>query len=203
MADYKILNASHDDASAMCDIFLAHISAHTEYISHGEIQMGVGTGYFKDGEFITGVAPEARAAWMKYITGNLADEEGAAVYKAVDADGTILGFCVTEIMEDGADPFAMVCDVLVKEDLWNKLKVDYPNNINGDYIDIDGVSFTYRSTDFFEPMDNIMKKSDIIDGYHVMNLEETVKWKEKVGTEKHLEDANLIKNYLGKLEAKL
>ena len=94
-------------------------------------------------------------------------------------------------------------DVLVKEDLWNKLKVDYPNNINGDYIDIDGVSFTYRSTDFFEPMDNIMQKSDIIDGYHVMNLEETVKWKEKVGTEKHLEDANLIKSYLGKLEAKL
>jgi len=94
-------------------------------------------------------------------------------------------------------------DVLVKEDLWNKLKVDYPNNINGDYIDINGVSFTYKSTDFFEPMDNIMQKSDIIDGYHVMNLEETIKWKEKTGKEKHLEDANLIKNYLGKLEAKL
>jgi len=94
-------------------------------------------------------------------------------------------------------------DVLVKEDLWNKLKVDYPNNINGDYIDIDGVSFAHRSSDFFEPMDNIKKKSDIIDGYHIMNLEETVKWKEKTGKEKHLEDANLIKNYLGKLESKL
>lgn len=94
-------------------------------------------------------------------------------------------------------------DVLVKEDLWNRLKVDYPNNINGDYIDIDGVSFTCRSTDFFEPMDNIMQKSDIIDGYHVMNLEETIKWKEKTGKEKHLEDANLIKNYLGKLESRL
>ena len=94
-------------------------------------------------------------------------------------------------------------DVLVKEELWNRLKVDYPNNINGDYIDIDGVSFTCRSTDFFEPMDNIMQKSDVIDGYHVMNLEETIKWKEKTGKEKHLEDANLIKSYLNKLEAKL
>ena len=94
-------------------------------------------------------------------------------------------------------------DVLVKEDLWNKLKVDYPNNINGDYIDIDGVSFTYRSSDFFEPMDNIMQKADVIDGYHVMNLEETVKWKEKTGKEKHIEDALLIKSYLNKLEAKL
>ena len=94
-------------------------------------------------------------------------------------------------------------DVLVKDNLWNKLKLDYPNNINGDYIDIDGVSFTHKSTEFFESMDNIMEKSDIIDGYHVMNLEETVKWKEKIGTDKHMEDANLIKSYLGKLEAKL
>ena len=94
-------------------------------------------------------------------------------------------------------------DVLVKEDLWNKLKVDYPNNINGDYIEINGVSFSHKSSEYFESMDNIMQKSDIIDGYHVMNLEETVKWKEKVGTEKHLEDASLIKLYLNKLEAKL
>ena len=94
-------------------------------------------------------------------------------------------------------------DVLVKEDLWNKLKVDYPNNINGDYIEINGVSFSHKSSEYFESMDNIMQKSDIIDGYHVMNLEETVKWKEKVGTEKHLEDASLIKSYLNKLEAKL
>ena len=48
-----------------------------------------------------------------------------------------------------------------------------------------------------------MRKADVIDGYHIMNLEETVKWKEKVGTEKHIEDANLIKNYLIKLESKL
>ena len=94
-------------------------------------------------------------------------------------------------------------DVLVKDNLWNKLKVDYPNNINGDYIDIEGVSFTHKSTEFFESMDNIMKKTDIIDGYHIMNLEETVKCKEKIGTEKHIEDANLIKSYLNKLEAKL
>ena len=32
-----------------------------------------------------------------------------------DADGNLLGFCVTEIMEDGADPFGMICDLLVKE----------------------------------------------------------------------------------------
>ena len=114
MADYKILNASIDDAPAMCDIFLAHISAHTEYISHGEIQMGVGAGHIENGRLVTSPAPLGRHFWMKYIHGNITDEDGAAVYKAV-LDGEIIGFCVAEIMEDGADPFGMICDVLVRE----------------------------------------------------------------------------------------
>jgi GNAT superfamily N-acetyltransferase len=120
MVDFKIYKALYDDASVLCDLFIGHISSHKEYISHGEIQMGVGVGYFEDGRFVTDVAPGARDAWMKYITGNLADAEGAAVYKAVDAEGNIIGFCVTEIMEDGAAPFAMVCDVLVKENCRTK-----------------------------------------------------------------------------------
>jgi ribosomal protein S18 acetylase RimI-like enzyme len=41
--------------------------------------------------------------------------DDAAVFKAVSADGVIIGFCVAEIQEDGADPFGMVCDVLVDE----------------------------------------------------------------------------------------
>ena len=115
MADYKLVKASLDDAGLLCDVFIGHISSHKEYISHGEIQMGVGVGHFEDGSFVTDLAPDAREAWMKYITGNISDEEGAAVYKAVDEDGNLLGFCVTEIMEDGAEPFGMICDLLVRE----------------------------------------------------------------------------------------
>ena len=116
MAEFKLVKASMNDAEILCDAFLAHITSHKEYISHGEIQMGVGVGHFENGTFVTDVAPDARTAWMKYIKGNISDEEGAAVYKAIDAEGNLLGFCVTEIMEDGADPFGMICDLLVKED---------------------------------------------------------------------------------------
>lgn len=116
MSDFEILEADVNDESVLCDIFLEHISAHSEYISHGEIQMGVGLGRFENGQFVTKVAPYAREAWMKYIHGNVTDEDTAAVYKAVlQSTGEICGFCVVEIMEDGADPFGMVCDVLVKE----------------------------------------------------------------------------------------
>lgn len=115
MAEYKLIKASLEDAPLLCDTFIDHITAHKEYISHGEIQMGVGVGHFEDGAFVTDLSPLARDAWMKYITGNITDSEGAAVYKAVDADGGLLGFCVAEIMEDGAEPFGMICDLLVKE----------------------------------------------------------------------------------------
>ena len=114
MKSFEIKSAETRDEEVLCDIFMSHINAHNEYISHGEIQMGVGQGIFRDGEFITRPSPRARENWLKYIHGNIVSHERAAVFKAV-SDGGIEGFCVTEIMEDGAEPFGMVCDVLVKE----------------------------------------------------------------------------------------
>jgi len=94
-------------------------------------------------------------------------------------------------------------DILVKDNLWNKLKLMYPNNVNGDYIDIDCLSFTHTDKDFLGDMDVALKNSDIIDGFHVLTLSQTKMWKEKVGTEKHLKDAKVIEEYLDKLESKM
>ena len=116
MAEYEIKYASVEDEALLCDIFIEHITRHNEYISHGEIQMGVGVGQIADGTLRAVPSPDARKNWMKYIHGNIMDEEGAVVYKAVLPSGNIAGFCVAEIAEDGADPFGMVCDVLVKEE---------------------------------------------------------------------------------------
>lgn len=114
MEKFNICSAEKGDAQYLCDMFLGHISAHKEYISHGEIQMGVGVGEFVDGEFVTAVASTARQQWMKYIHDKMDSSDEAVVYKAV-MDGEIIGFCVAEITDDGADPFGMVCDVLVNE----------------------------------------------------------------------------------------
>jgi ribosomal protein S18 acetylase RimI-like enzyme len=116
MADMKIVRASVEDADALCEIFLGHIGLHPEYISHGEVQMGVGEGYVaEDGQFKARVSPLARHYWMKYIYGNLTDGQSSAVFKAVGDDLQIVGFCVAAITHDGAQPFGMLCDVLVKE----------------------------------------------------------------------------------------
>jgi ribosomal protein S18 acetylase RimI-like enzyme len=115
MTDLKILRATVEDEHVLCGIFLGHIGAHPEYISHGEVQMGVGEGYIaEDGQFRTRMSAQARHYWMKYIHGNLTDES-SAVFKAVGEDSEIIGFCVADITDDGAQPFGMLCDVLVKE----------------------------------------------------------------------------------------
>lgn len=115
MKEYKIFKAVCEDEGLLCDIFINHISEHNEYISHGEIQMGVGVGEIADGVLKAVPSADARENWLKYIHGNITDPDGAVVYKAVLEDGEIAGFCVAEIMEDGAAPFGMVCDVLVRE----------------------------------------------------------------------------------------
>lgn len=93
-------------------------------------------------------------------------------------------------------------DVLVKDSLWENLSVKYPNNINGDYIDIEGVSFTHTGMNFLGETEDIINNSEIIDGYHILSLAETKKWKEKVGGERHLNDARIIDDYFDKLKDK-
>lgn len=109
-----ILPALPSDATALADIFLGHIGAHPEYISHGEIQMGVGVGEVIDGAFVTRPAKDARSKWMKYILWHLENSSSSAVWKLTEGE-MIEGFCVAEIQEDGDAPFGVVCDLLVRE----------------------------------------------------------------------------------------
>lgn len=111
--DIEVNIAQEDDKEAMADMFMSHIDVNREYISHGELQMGVGVMKAgPDGKMAVMPAPDGKKMWLKYIAEKMSSEE-AVVYKAVAGD-EIVGFCVADIEEDGADPFGMVCDVLVK-----------------------------------------------------------------------------------------
>ena len=116
MEGFEIIRATVEDEQTLCEMFLKHITAHPEYISHGEIQMGVGEGEFEDGVLVARPSARARECWMRYIHGDMTADD-AAVFKAVSTTGDIIGFTVVEIQEDGAEPFGMVCDVLVDESL--------------------------------------------------------------------------------------
>ena len=109
----RIVSASAEDASALADLFIGHITAHPEYISHGELQMGVGEGFVRDGCFITRPAPDAREKWMKCFLEMLRNDALVGIWKAVDDKGTLMGFCIAYIEENGGAPFGMVGDILV------------------------------------------------------------------------------------------
>ena len=113
MNRFNIRRAVLADAELLQKSFISHINAHPEYISHGEIQMGVGMAtHTADGSFTGKPSPNASAMWHKYITEKLTSDD-AAVFVAEDENGKLLGFSVIDIEEDGADPFGMLCDLLV------------------------------------------------------------------------------------------
>ena len=112
-ANYTIRKAVMADAYRLQAAFLSHINAHPEYISHGEIQMGVGIAiHTADGKFAGRPSTNAAEMWHKYITEHL-DSDDAAVFVAENDERQLLGFSVIDIEEDGADPFGMLCDLLV------------------------------------------------------------------------------------------
>ncbi|MCM1176902.1 MAG: GNAT family N-acetyltransferase [Bacteroidales bacterium] len=113
MENIEIKIAEDSDKETLADIFMGHLTSNSEYISHGELQMGVGiVKVAPDGEPVFAPAPDGRKMWLKYISEKIGSDD-AAVYKAVSG-GEIVGFCVADIEEDGAAPFGMVCDVLVR-----------------------------------------------------------------------------------------
>ena len=108
-----ITSASAADAQALADLFIGHITAHPEYISHGEIQMGVGLGTVQGDRLVACPAPDAREKWTKYILSEMSNNAVSHVWKAVDAQGALMGFCVADIVGNEDCSFGMVGDVLV------------------------------------------------------------------------------------------
>lgn len=90
------------DRQKLCDLFAELIENHKEYISHGELQMGIAT---DRGE----LAPDFRNAWLRYLDRQTADPETEIML--AEQDGTPTGFVIYGINRDGAAPYGMIYDV--------------------------------------------------------------------------------------------
>jgi ribosomal protein S18 acetylase RimI-like enzyme len=100
----NIRTATSFDIDTLTELFWNNINVHTEYISHGEVQMGVGT---SDGK----PAADGKKMWKKYITSKIADKNSEVFI--FDENDKIIGFTVIAIEEDGAEPFGVICDLYV------------------------------------------------------------------------------------------
>ena len=62
--------ASLEDMPEMADLFFSHITAHKEYISHGELQMVIAhlvPAEEKTAPSVSQIASDAREKWMAYL----------------------------------------------------------------------------------------------------------------------------------------
>lgn len=112
MNEIHIKPATVSDKEALADLFYAHLSENVEYISHGEMQMGIGHLVFNGKDYVPQLDADTRHLWLTYIEEHMT-AEGMAVYKAEDSTGALLGFCVLETDSDGGAPFGVLCDILV------------------------------------------------------------------------------------------
>ena len=112
MNEIHIKPATVSDKEALADLFYAHLSENVEYISHGEMQMGIGHLVFNGEEYVPQLDADTRHLWLTYIEEHMTAER-MAVYKAEDSTGALLGFCVMETDSDGGAPFGVLCDILV------------------------------------------------------------------------------------------
>lgn len=116
MNEIHIKPATVSDKEALADLFYAHLSENVEYISHGEMQMGIGHLVFNGKEYVPQLDADTRHLWLTYIEEHMT-AEGMAVYKAEDSTGALLGFCVLETDSDGGAPFGVLCDILVNAEV--------------------------------------------------------------------------------------
>ena len=94
-----------EDKEALCRFFARLIDGHKEYISHGELQMGIATD--------TGVlADDFREKWSRYLDAQLSRESNRLLI--AENDGTLVGFVLFGVTDDGDAPFGVIFDLGVE-----------------------------------------------------------------------------------------
>lgn len=86
-------------------------------------------------------------------------------------------------------------DLVVKDDLYKKLQRKY-KEIKPGHIKIGKIEIYACQTSFFDEPEKIIDRTETIEGFKFVRLEDLLKWKKKMGREKDLKDIKLIRKYL-------
>lgn len=105
----KYRKATEADSAELALLFWGHIACNREYISHGELQMGVASRIYGELE------PDGKSKWTEYVLNQIRGDQSMVI--VAEYETVIVGFVVLEIMEDGDKPFGVINDLLVREDL--------------------------------------------------------------------------------------
>jgi len=85
-------------------------------------------------------------------------------------------------------------DVLVKGNLWEKLKNSYVP-YDEKHIKIENIEIWSDFINLTPILDKVINDAEIIEGYPFVSLNYTISWKKYLGREKDLQDIFLIEEY--------
>lgn len=90
-------------------------------------------------------------------------------------------------------------DIIVKDNLWNKLIKEYSFNEDKGSIEIGGIEIFNNWLPWFNDVNKLIDSAEIIEGFPFVSLDNVMEWKSKLGREKDFKDLSLIKNYINSL----
>ena len=90
-------------------------------------------------------------------------------------------------------------DIIVSDKVWQDFIKKYSTkNNNKSIIQIGNIEICKDLLPWLDNSEELIERSEIIDGFSFLTLEDTLKLKEKFGREKDREDIKLIEEYLNK-----
>ncbi len=92
------------DQETLVRLFCDNLRAQPDYISHGELQMGLSA----DGRTL---AADAAAKWRRYLERHLADADSRVM--VAERDGAIAGMVIFGTETDHDSPYGVIYDLLV------------------------------------------------------------------------------------------
>ena len=102
-----IRKVKEDDYNKIINLFCNNIEKHKEYISHGEIQMGIASDSYN-------LSENFREIWRNYLIYHVSKGSNVIVF---EEDNIILGFIISEISSDLDHSFGVICDILIQKDI--------------------------------------------------------------------------------------
>jgi ribosomal protein S18 acetylase RimI-like enzyme len=96
------------DYPKVIDLFCTNIEEAKDYISHGEIQMGIALDRHT-------LAPDLRTTWKRYLTEQVSEDPDGVIV-CLNGD-EIVGFVVAEINKDLGHSFGVICDMITRKDV--------------------------------------------------------------------------------------
>lgn len=99
-----IRNYTPADRIRLCDFFSFIVENHKDYISHGELQMGVAS---DPGQ----LTPDYKDHWLRYLDRQTGNPDNSLLI--CEEKEKITGFVLFGIANDGAQPYGLIFDLSV------------------------------------------------------------------------------------------